>query len=542
MVRRAFSRTSIRPKDFSMDWHFPYPSTRVPVLAANCVATSQPLATQAGLSMLARGGTAVDAILAAAITLTVVEPAMNGIGGDAFAIVADGRGGMHGLNASGRSPAAWTPERFAGQRAMPETGWDTVTVPGAVSAWVALHGRFGRLPFEALFEAAIRYAGDGFRVTPAVSEMWRDQTKQLSGFAGFAETFLVDGRAPLPGERFRCPDQAATLTLIAESKGEAFYRGKLAEAIAAAAKRDGGAMALADLAGHSPDWVTPLAIDFKGYRIHELPPNGQGLVALIALGVLDRLDLDGLDPDGPEIQHLQIEAIKLGFADAGAYVSDPAALRFPVAELLTPAYLDARARLVRPDRDSAPSPGKPTERGTVYLAAADAGGMMVSYIQSNFRGFGSGIVVPGTGIALHNRGSGFVLDPGHPNQVGPGKRPRHTILPAFASKNGAPLAAFGVMGGMMQPQGHVQVATRMFAKGFNPQAAIDAPRWRVEKDEVMVEAAWPASWRANLTDRGHALVDAGPLAFGASQVIWRLADGGYVAASESRRDGQAAGF
>ncbi len=525
-----------------MDWHFPYPSTRVPVLAANCVATSQPLATQAGLAMLARGGSAVDAILAAAITLTVVEPAMNGIGGDAFAILADGKGGLHGLNASGRSPAGWTPERFAGRTTMPMTGWDCVTVPGAVSAWVALHGRFGRLPFAALFEPAIRYARDGFLVTPAIAEMWQDQVETLGGFVDWSRTFLVDGRAPRPGERFKCPDQAVTLALIAETRGEAFYRGALAEKIAAAAGRDGGAMTLSDLAEHKPEWVTPIAVDYKGVRIHEIPPNGQGLAALIALGVLDRLDTDGLDIDGPEFQHLAIEAIKLGLADARAHVADPAALRFPIEELLTPAYLDSRARLVNRKRASAPAPGRPREQGTVYLAAADENGMMISYIQSNFRGFGSGIVVPGTGIALHNRGSGFVLEAGHPNQVGPRKRPLHTILPAFATSDGAPLAAFGVMGGMMQPQGHVQVATRLFGRGMNPQAAIDAPRWRVEKDDVMVEAAWPPAWRESLAGRGHRLVDAGPLDVGASQIIWRLADGGYVAASESRRDGQAAGF
>lgn len=525
-----------------MDWQFPYPSTRVPVLAANCVATSQPLATQAGLAMLARGGSAVDAILAAAITLTVVEPAMNGIGGDAFAILADGRGGLVGLNASGRSPAGWTPERFAGRTTMPATGWDSVTVPGAVSAWVALHDRFGRLPFEALFEPAIHYARDGFLVTPAISEMWQEQVTTLGGFAGWSQTFLVNGRAPRPGELFRCLDQAVTLALIAETKGETFYRGALAEKIAATAKREGGALALADLAEHKVDWMAPIGIDFKGYRIHEMPPNGQGLVALIALGILDRLDTDDLDIDSAEFQHLVIEAIKLGFADARAYVADPAALKFPVEELLAPAYLDERARLVRRDRSSAPVPGKPGEQSTVYLAAADASGMMISYIQSNFRGFGSGIVVPGTGIALHNRGAGFVLDAGHPNEVGPRKRPLHTILPAFATRDGAPLAAFGVMGGVMQPQGHVQVATRLFGRGMNPQAAIDAPRWRLEKGDLMVEAAWPAHWRKGLSERGHVLVEAGPLDVGASQAIWRLADGGYVAASESRRDGQAAGF
>ncbi len=524
-----------------MDWNFPYSSKRMPLLAANCVATSQPLASQAGLAMLAKGGAAVDAAIAAAVALTVVEPVMNGIGGDAFAIVAEG-GRLHGLNASGRAPRGWSVARFAGRDSMPALGWDTVTVPGAVSAWAALHGKFGRLPFATLFEPAIRYARDGFLVTPVIAEMWREQAKTLRRFSGFAQTFLLDGRAPAAGEVFRCPDQAETLELIADTKGEAFYRGRIAERIATAAEADGGALSARDLAEHSPDWVTPLGVDFKGYRIHELPPNGQGLAALIALGILDRIDIAGLDPDGADMQHLQIEAAKLGMADVKAHVGDPRSMRVRAEELLSRGYLDERARRIDRTRASAPHPGRPRQHGTVYLAAADSAGTMVSYIQSNYRGFGSGVVVPGTGVALNNRGSGFVLEPGHPNQVGPGKRPLQTIIPGFATKDGAPVAAFGVMGGAMQPQGHVQVGARLFAAGQNPQAAVDAPRWRVEGDKVMIEAAWGQDFRAALTDHGHDLLDSPPLGFGAAQVIWRLGAGGYVGASESRRDGQAVGF
>ncbi|MFZ0205557.1 MAG: gamma-glutamyltransferase, partial [Roseiarcus sp.] len=293
---------------------------------------------------------------------------------------------------------------------------------------------------------------------------------------------------------------------------------------------------------HKADWVEPLGIDFKGYRIHELPPNGQGLAALIALGILDRIDLGGLDPDGVEMQHLQIEATKLGMADVRAHVGDPKTMRIRAEELLTSAYLDERARQIDRDRAIAPRPGAPKQHGTVYLAAADASGTMVSLIQSNYRGFGSGIVVPGTGIAMNNRGSGFVLEEGHPNQVAPRKRPMHTIIPGFATKDGAPVAAFGVMGGSMQPQGHVQVGMRMFGLGRNPQAAIDGPRWRVDGGKVMVEAAWDGEFRRGLGARGHVLEDAPPLQFGAAQVIWRLPAGGYLAASESRRDGQAVGF
>ena len=524
-----------------MDWQFPYPSRRAPLLAANCVATTQPLAAQAGLSMLARGGNAADAAVATAITLTVVEPAMNGIGGDSFAIIWDGQQ-LHGLNASGRSPAGWTPERFAGQRTMPPTGWESVTVPGAVSGWVAMHQRFGRLPFEALFAPAIRYAREGFPVSPRISTLWQNQVERLGKYQGFAETFLPNGRAPYPGERFRSPPHAATLQAIAETGGEAFYRGRLAETIARAAAENKAALSLDDLAAHAPEWVEPLSVPFQGYRVHELPPNGQGLAALIALGILERLDIDDLAIDGVEMQHLVVEVLKLGLADVYGHVADPAAMRVRAVDLLASGYLDGRARLVNRDCAGAPAPGKPNGHETVYLAAADAGGMMVSYIQSNFRGFGSGIVVPGTGIALHNRGSGFVLTPGHPNQVGPRKRPMHTIIPGFITRGDSAVAAFGVMGGNMQPQGHVQTALRMLARNQNPQAAADAPRWRVEGDELLIENEWPADFLAGLKARGHKLVETSPLDVGAAEIIWRQGDGSYVAAAESRRDAQAVGF
>jgi gamma-glutamyltranspeptidase/glutathione hydrolase len=523
-----------------MDWRFPYATIRRPTLAANCVATSQPLAAQAGLAMLAGGGNAVDAAIATAIALAIVEPEMNGIGSDAFAIVATG-GEIAGLNASGRSPACWTGARFANRRSMPETGWDSVTVPGAVSAWVALHRRFGRLPFPTLFEPAIGYARSGFLISPVVAELWGRQAATLGGYPEFARTFLPQGRAPAAGETFRCLEQAETLEAIAATKGQSFYRGAIAEKIAAAARSEGGAMALADLAEHEPEWVTPLSIDFQGYRIHELPPNGQGLTALIALGILERLDIGGLDLDGADLQHLAIEATKLGIVDTQAYVADPAAMRVSAEALLADGYLAERARLIRRDRARTASAGNPKQAGTVYLAAADAGGMMVSYIQSNYQGFGSGIVVPGTGIALNNRGNCFTLDPAHSNCVGPRKRPFHTIIPGFATRDGAPLVAFGVMGGAMQPQGHVQVALRLFAHGQNPQAAMDAPRWRVRGGDLLLEPGWNDGFRNDLAARGHKLVDGEWADFGASQIIWRL-EGGYAAASDYRRDGQAVGF
>ena len=376
-------------------WEFPYPSQRMPLLAKNVVATSQPLAAQAGLQALARGGNAVDAALAAAITLTVVEPTANGIGSDAFAILWDGEK-LVGLNASGRAPAGWTPERFQGRAAMPVHGWDAVTVPGCVSAWVALSQRYGKIPFPDLFQAAIRYARDGFMVSPITAMSWARQAPNLKGFSEFSWTFLPKDRAPRAGERFYCPQQAETLEEIAASKGESFYRGKLAERIALASRSEDGAHTVEDFAAHRCDWVEPISVEYRGYRLHEIPPNGQGIVALMALGILRHFDLAALPVDGADSLHLQIEAMKLAFADAYRYVSDPATMEFDCAKLLADGYLADRAKAIDMKRAQSHAPGEPRSGGTVYLTTADANGMMVSYIQSNYMGFGSGIVVPGT--------------------------------------------------------------------------------------------------------------------------------------------------
>lgn len=529
--------------EVDFDWRLPYPSRRMPLLAANAVATSQPLAAQAGLRMLALGGNAVDAALACAIALTVVEPVSNGIGGDAFAMAWDGRD-LHGLNASGRAPSAWTPQRFAGLPAMPERGWDTVTVPGAVSAWVELSRRFGRLPFAELFAPAIGYARDGFQVSPDVARQWEMQADTLAGQPGFAEAFLPGGAAPAAGELFRFPDQARSLERIAETGGDAFYRGELARRIAEHARTHGGALSVEDLAAHRADWVRPLGVDYRGVTLHELPPNGQGLAALIALGILSHWELGRLPPDSAENVHLQLEAMKLAFADVYRYVADPAAMEIEPESLLDPGYLGERARRIDPRRAGEFGHGLPPDSGTVYLAAADASGTMVSYIQSNYNGFGSGIVVPDTGISLHNRGRAFSMFPGHPNCVGPGKRPFHTILPGFVTRGGQALMSFGVMGAAMQPQGHVQMMVRIFDHGQNPQAACDAPRWRVMDGlEVWIEPGYPGETLEGLRRRGHRLAIAKPptLDFGATQLIYRL-EGGYLAASEPRRDGQAVGY
>ncbi|OFZ87971.1 MAG: gamma-glutamyltransferase [Betaproteobacteria bacterium RBG_16_66_20] len=523
-------------------WKYPYAWPRKPVLARNVVATSQPLAAQAGVAMLAAGGSAVDAILATAITLTLVEPVSNGIGSDAYAIVWDGRE-LHGLNASGRAPAGWTPEFFGGAKSMPARGWNSVSVPGCVSAWVELHRKFGKLAFERLFAPAIRYGREGFMVSPTIAGQWAAQADELKVQPGFAEAFMPGGRPPAVGEVFRFPDHAATLENIAATAGESFYRGELAGKIEAFANKHNAAMRVSDLAAHKCDWVGTLQQNYRGYTIHEIPPNGQGIVALIALGILEHFDLASLPVDSADSFHLQIEAVKLAFADAQAYVADIDHMPFDPGKLLDANYLKERARLIDRKKAQPFAAGRPPQGGTVYLTAADASGMMVSMIQSNYMGFGSGVVVPGTGISLQNRGASFVMQEGHPNRVGPGKRPYQTIIPGFVTRDGKPVMSFGVMGGTMQPQGHTQVMVRIADYGQNPQAACDGPRFRwVQGLDVSVEDNFPPAVLEELRRRGHRIVTVDDYnQFGSGQLIWRL-DGGYLAASDPRRDGQAAGF
>ncbi|MFN0317935.1 MAG: gamma-glutamyltransferase family protein [Burkholderiales bacterium] len=526
-----------------MSFDLPYASRRSPVLARNIVAASQPLAAQAGLRMLLKGGNAIDAIVASAITLTVVEPTMNGIGSDAFALVWN-QDKLHGLNASGRSPAAWTPARFKGLQAMPTEGWDSVTVPGAVSAWVSLSQRFGRLPFADLFEPAIDYATDGFLVTPIIASQWAGSIERLHNQPGFREAFMPNGRAPQAGELFRFPAQAHTLQRIAQTKGEAFYRGDLAEKIARHSAAEGGVMTTADLAAHQADWVEPINIAYQDHHIHEIPPNGQGIAALMALGIVREWNLAQHAVDTVDSFHLQIEAMKLGFADTYRYVSDPRSMNVGHADMLNPDYLKQRARLIDPKRASDFGPGSPRGSETVYLASSDAQGNMVSYIQSNYAGFGSGVVVPDTGISLQNRGFGFVLKPGHPNEVAGGKRPFHTIILAFMTRDGKPVTSFGVMGADMQPQGHLQMTARTLDYKQNPQAAADGPRWKIAKSgDILLEARVPSQVAEGLRARGHRVVvtEPGSMEYGSAQLI-RKVDDGYIAGSEPRRDGQAVGF
>lgn len=522
-----------------------YASRRSPVFARNIVSTSQPLASQAGLSMIAKGGNAVDAAIAAAAVLVLVEPTGNGLGSDAFAIVWDGSE-LHGLNASGRAPMAWSPERFAGKAAMPQRGWDSATVPGAVSAWRDLSERFGKLPFADLLAPAIAYAEDGFLVSPIIAELWARGADILSAEPGFAEHFMPGGATPAAGTLYRSADLARSLRLIAETRGEAFYRGELAARIAAFASETGGAMTEADLAAHENEWCGTISQDYGGVDLHEIPPNGQGIAALMALGILKHLGLERFAPDSAEALHLQIEAMKLAFRDMWAFVADREHMReVEETHLLDPAYLESRARLVDPQKAQDFEAGAPKQGGTVYLSAADADGMMISFIQSNYAGFGSGVVVPGTGISLQNRGAGFSLEKGHPNEVAGGKRPFHTIIPGFLMKDGQPLMSFGVMGGPIQAQGHVQMVLRTQLWGQDPQTAVDAPRWRiVEGLDVAVEAAAGDAVIAQLEAMGHRISREMPdtsYGFGGAQLVHRV-EGGYVAGSDPRKDGQAVGF
>ena len=536
----------------TFDWASSYPSTRLPVFGRNVVSTSHPLAAQAGLRMLWAGGNAVDAAIATAAAMTIVEPVSNGLGSDAFCILWDGQA-LHGLNASGRAPAAWTPAYFrrkhgADATTPPRRGWDSATVPGAVAGWVALSERFGRLPFADLLQPAIEIAERGYAVPVVVQQKWAAAAALLAGEPGFAEAFLPRGRAPRVGEQFRFEAAARSLRLIAASRGEAFYRGEIAAAAAAHAQAHGGAMTAADFAAYAPEWVTPLAKDYRGHTLHEIPPNGQGIAAQIALGILQHFDLGSLPVDGIASQHLQIEAMKLAFADVYRYVSEPASMEVTPAAMLDDAYLAGRARLIDPARAQDFGAGNPVKGGTIYLTAADERGMMVSFIQSNYMGFGSGVVVPGYGLSMQNRGHGFSLDAASPNVVAPGKRPFHTIIPGFLTKDGRPQMSFGVMGGNMQPQGHLQTLVRMLDHSQHPQAACDAPRWRFNHGlEINVERHMDPTTVQGLAALGHRIdvIDDSYQDFGAGQFIWRLGDPaaeGYVAASDARRDGQAAAF
>jgi gamma-glutamyltranspeptidase/glutathione hydrolase len=537
----------------SMNFNFnnPYTSTRLPLFARNVVSTSHPLAAQAGLSMMYKGGNAVDAAIAAAAVMTIVEPVSNGLGSDSFCILWDGKE-LHGLNASGCAPASWTLDYFKrkyGDNAStpPKRGLDSVTVPGAVSSWVALSDRFGKLPFADLMAPAIDIAERGYLLPPVVQQKWAAPVDELQGLPGFAQAFLPKGRAPKVGELFQFKAAAKALRAIALTKGAAFYGGEIAHALEKFSKANGGSMLAKDLENFKPEWVKPVEKNYRGHTLHEIPPNGQGIAALIALGILDKFDLPSLAVDGVDSQHLQIEAMKLAFADVYKYVAEPSSMAVTPEQMLDDAYIASRAKLIDMKKAQDFGAGNPVKGGTIYLTAADENGMMVSFIQSNYMGFGSGCVEPEFGISLQNRGHGFSLQPGA-NQVAPGKRPFQTIIPAFLTKDGQPVMSFGVMGGNMQPQGHMQTLVRMLDYGQSPQAACDAPRWRYNAGfEINVEASMNPNTVQGLAQRGHRMevINDSYQDFGAGQFIWLAGDPkveGYVAASDARRDGQAVGF
>jgi len=512
-------------------------------MGRNVVATSHPLASMAGAEMFYRGGNAVDAAVAAAMTLTVVEPTGCGIGSDAFAILWDGHE-LHGLNSSGRSPAVYAPERYAGRSSMPERGWESVTTPGAVAAWVELVSRFGKLTLQQVAGPSIRYGRYGFMVSPIVAERWKRDAALLFAQPGFRDCFMPDGRAPRAGEIYRSLAHAATLESIAETSGQSFYTGDLAEKIAADARRHGAALSLEDLGNHRADWVGTISSAYADATVHELPPNGQGIATLMALGILSASGHGGSGPDDPQEVHLTIEAMKLAMADLNRYVGDVDAMPFSPKALLDPSYIASRAKSIDPNIAGDPGHGTPPPGGTVCLSAADESGMMISFIQSNYMGFGSGVVVPGTGISLQNRGAGFSIAHGHPNQVGPNKKPLHTIIPGFATTaTGGPLVAFGLMGGPMQAQGHLQLMNRILKHRQNPQAAADAPRWRVLGGRrVAVESRIDKGLMSALEHKGHQIITEGSddsFAFGGAQIVLKMDERGYIAGSDGRKDGMA---
>jgi gamma-glutamyltranspeptidase/glutathione hydrolase len=543
-------------------------SRRSDVHATNgMVATSQPLAALAALDALRRGGTAADAAVTAGAMLSVVEPVSTGPGGDAFALVFDAKSGrVHALNGSGRSPAATSREelRRLMYARMPTYTAHTVTVPGAVAAWADLLERFGRFGLSEAIEPAIRAAEEGFPVTDWIAFGWSRQVEKLLRDPGWqsgdiangpaqesGRELLLDGRAPRAGELMRLPTLAKTLREIAEGGPDAFYRGEFAEKAEQHVKRYGGWLAAADLASHESEWTEPISVSFRDVTLFECPPNGQGLAAAIAAGIADGFDLAGAEE--ADRQHLLVESMRIGFADAFRWVADPARTDLPVGELLSGAYFEKRRAGIDPAttrRRIRPGP-LPAGDDTVYVSVVDGEGNAVSFIQSLYMGTGTGLVVPGTGVSLQNRGAGFHFDPDHPNGIAPGKRPYHTIIPALTTRDGVLHASFGVMGGPMQPQGHLQVLGNLLDREMTPQAALDAPRWRIRWDRdpdpagVLVVEDFGTDVLKALSKRGHRLEPvsgADRIGMGGGQVIVRDPESGVLTGgSDPRKDGAAIG-
>ncbi|MEL1263537.1 gamma-glutamyltransferase [Pseudoxanthomonas putridarboris] len=544
-------------------------ATRSEVIAPQAMAaTSHPLATQIALDVMKQGGSAMDAAIAANAALGLMEPTGNGIGGDLFAIVWDPKTKkLHGYNGSGRSPKSLTLEYFRQQGItdIPPHGPLPVSVPGAVDAWFALHGRFGRLPMKDVLAPTIRYAREGHPVHQTIAYYWDRSVPRLSKFPGFKEQFTLDGRAPRVGELWKNPYLANTLQRIADGGRDAFYTGDIARTIDAYFKANGGFLSYEDMAAHTGEWVEPVSTNYRGYDVWELPPNGQGIAALQMLNVLEGYDFSRIPFGSPQHVHLFVEAKKLAFADRARWYADPAFHPAPVARLVSKPYAEQRRALISDGkvlREVQPGTPKELDEGdTIYLTTADKDGMMVSLIQSNYRGMGSGMAPPGLGFILQDRGEMFVLEgcdekPAHPNCYAPGKRPFHTIIPAFITKDGKPHTSFGLMGGAMQPQGHVQIVMNLVDFGMNLQEAGDAPRIQHEGSTeptgratamsdggvVQLESGFPYETVRALMDKGHHVEWAlGP--YGGYQAIRRDPETGvYYGASESRKDGQAAGY
>ena len=544
-------------------------ATRSEVIAPHAMAaTSHPLATQIALDVMKRGGSAVDAAIAANAALGLMEPTGNGVGGDLFAIVWDPKTQkLHGYIGSGRSPQALTLAYFQQQGItdIPPHGPLPVSVPGAVDGWFALHGRFGKLSMQDVLAPTIRYAREGHPVAQTIAYYWDRSVPRLSKWPGFTEQFTIDGRAPRTGELWKNPNLADTLQQIADGGRDAFYKGDIARTIDAYFKANGGFLSYTDLAAHQGEWVQPVSTNYRGVDVWELPPNGQGIAALQMLNVLEGYDFSKIPYGSPQHVHLLVEAKKLAFADRARWYADPAFQPAPVDKLISKPYADARRKLISADkvlREVQPgTPAELQEGDTIYLTTADADGMMVSLIQSNYRGMGSGMAPPGLGFILQDRGEMFVLkgcegSTPHPNCYAPGKRPFQTIIPAFITKGGKPYVSFGVMGGAMQPQGHVQIVMNLVDFGMNLQEAGDAPRIQHENDTeptgqntpmrdggvVQLESGFPYETVRALMDKGHHVEWAlGP--YGGYQAILRDPETGvYYGASESRKDGQAAGY
>ncbi|MDX1479594.1 MAG: gamma-glutamyltransferase [Saprospiraceae bacterium] len=534
-------------------------STRSEVIAQHgMAATSQPLATQIALQILQQGGTAVDAAIAANAALGLMEPTGCGIGGDLFAIVWDAETErLYGLNGSGRSPRSLTREILVeqGYQEIPLRGPLPVSVPGCVDGWFELHKKFGKLDMEEILAPAISYAEDGFPLTEVIAHYWQIGTEILSPYPGFSETFTIDGRPPRKGEIFRNPALANTLKTIATQGRDAFYRGEIARTIAAYLKEQGGYLSYEDMAAHTSEWVDPVSTNYRGYDVWELPPNGQGIAALQILNILEAYDIAAMGFGSPEYIHHFVEAKKLAFEDRAKYYADPDFNNIPVDRLISKEYAAERRTLLNPRRAGRSyAAGSPEQGETIYLTVADREGNMVSLIQSNYSGMGSGMTPPGLGFILQNRGQLFTLEEGHFNVYEPGKRPFHTIIPAMVTKDGQPWLSFGLMGGAMQPQGHAQIIINMVDFGMNLQEAGDAPRIRhmgssqptgsemTNGGTVNLESGIPYATIRELIKMGHR-ISGNVGGYGGYQAIMYDADQGvYYGASESRKDGQAAGY